>query len=380
MNSTRCLIKYILLLSLAFILTCSKSPHFEIHEEAAYDRLFKKNSGWTGADGAYSIALSDNKTLWVYGDTWIGKIKNNKHVDAALIRNSIAIQYGQNPNHASIQFFSGRGVDETSNAFFKPIDNKGWFWIYHGLLTNKGLYLFLIQIENTGNTSSAGFKIIGTWLAHVLNPNDSPATWQVKYRKIPWQTIADSGDTLFGSSLLMEDSFIYIYGTSEDINQGSHHKYMILARAPATALEKFNSWHFYSKGNWTKDFSLASRLCGDMANEYTVSYLPIYDKYVVVYSENSASENIMIRLAPKPYGPWTHPISIYKCPEVTWDSSIYCYAAKAHPALSSSPDELLITYIASSNDFWKIVADARLYRPRFLRLKFYPAKIFGKNY
>jgi hypothetical protein len=355
---------------LAALFACTSSPSFKVKEVNDYNLLFATKSGWTGADGAYSIELPDNKVLWLYGDTWVGKIHNNKHVDAVLINNSIAIQNNKNPVDASINFFFSQTSEGNPDAFIKPADGKGWFWIYHGLMAEKGLYLFLIQIDRTGSISEPGFKIIGTWLGHVLNPNHHPDQWRITQQRIPWERITDSGDMLFGSSLLLDNGHIYIYGTSEDIIHNVHHKYMILARVPAGSLDKFDKWRFFSNGKWVDDFSLASRICSDMANEYSVSYLPVFDKYITVYTEKSVSENIMIRFAPEPYGPWSEPVSIFKCPEVKWDDNIFCYAAKAHPALTSAPDELIITYVANSSDFWKMAADARLYRPKFLRAKF----------
>ena len=89
----------------------------------------------------------------------------------------------------------------------------------------------------------------------------------------------------------------------------------------------------------------------------------------MVYTENGMSENILIRLADHPWGPWSDPATIYRCPEAGWDSSYFCYAAKGHPSLSK-PNELIIAYVTNSFDFGKMVSDARIYRPRFLRLTF----------
>jgi hypothetical protein len=370
MSYRRWFLRILSIALLALLLACTKYPAPKVQEAKTYNTLFNTKSGWNGADGAYTIALSDSTVLWLYGDTWIGQIRNNKHVDSGLINNSVAIQKGDNPNKASVNFFYGKTKTGKPDAFIKPKDGKGWFWIYHGLMAKNDLYLFLVQIDRTSGNLTPGFKIIGTWLGIVSNPNQSPDKWQITQHKIPWGKYAATGDIIFGSSILHEDGFVYIYGTSEEIKKGVHHKFMILARVPAGALAKFSAWRFFSNGSWVDDFLLASRICEDMANEYSVSYLPVFNKYIAVYTENSVSENIMIRLAPEPHGPWSSPVSIFKCPEVKWDNSIFCYAAKAHPALSSPPDELIITYVANSNDFWKMAADARLYRPRFLRVKF----------
>ncbi|HUC83726.1 MAG TPA: hypothetical protein VL970_00930, partial [Candidatus Acidoferrales bacterium] len=55
-------------------------------------------------------------------------------------------------------------------------------------------------------------------------------------------------------------------------------------------------------------------------------------------------------------------------PEAKWGKDVFCYTAKAHPMLSSSGDELLLTYAANSFEFSNVLNDARLYWPRFVRL------------
>ena len=237
-------------------------------------------------------------------------------------------------------------------------------------MTAKGLFLFLIQIERTDEVSVFGFKIIGSWLGHVVNPEDPPPTWHLDIQKIPWATFSATQNTFFGSALLNLSGFIYIYGITEDIGDDVHRKYMILARVPEAGLVDFSQWRFFANGRWASDYSEATRLCDNMANEYSVSYQPALKKYVVVYSENGISEKIVARMASKPSGPWSEPLLLYRCPEASWHEDIFCYAAKAHGDISLTDDELIITYVANSVDFQKVAQDVRLYRPRFLRIRF----------
>jgi len=74
------------------------------------------------------------------------------------------------------------------------------------------------------------------------------------------------------------------------------------------------------------------------------------------------------RTAPTPVGPWSKPTTVYRCPESGWDKRIFCYAAKDHPELAGEM-ELLISYAANSFELSHVVADARLYWPRFIRVK-----------
>src|SRR5262245_8282131 len=105
-----------------------------------------------------------------------------------------------------------------------------------------------------------------------------------------------------------------------------------------------------------------------MANEYSVSYLSGVGRYVAVYTDRGLSDRIMARAAPAPWGPWSAPTALYRCPDVRRDRRIFCYGAKAHPEQTTG-DELIVSYVANSFDFWHVAKDARLYWPRFVQVR-----------
>ncbi len=360
-------IRWMLLLLALWLTACAPKPFVTVSELPAYNALFERESGWTGADGVYSVAFPEDKTVWLFGDTWIGKIRDGRHVEATLINNSLALQRGKDPATATVQFYYRQAVDGHPEPFIRPSDGKNWFWMYDGVLAPDGLYLFLIELERA---EPSGFRMIGTWLAQIANPSDSPPDWNVRLKRIPWARFSPSGDLFFGSAILEDGGFFYIYGIDEDVRNGWHHKYMIVARVPKDRLWDIDQWRFLADGAWTSDMGAITRLCGEMANEYSVSFLPGPGQYVAVYTEAGISDHIMARSAPTPWGPWSSPMSLYSCPESAWSPTVVCYAAKGHPSLASTPEALIVTYVANSTDFWEMVADARLYRPRFLKVQF----------
>jgi hypothetical protein len=161
-----------------------------------------------------------------------------------------------------------------------------------------------------------------------------------------------------------------VYGIAEEKINGRLQKFMVLARVPETGLPDFAQWRFYADGQWISDFTAAMHLCADMANEYSVSFLADYGKYVALYSRDGISQDIIARFAPAPWGPWGDPVTFYQCPEAGQGKGIICYAAKGHPDLTIARDELVVTYVANSTDFYTMAAHAQLYRPRFLRVRF----------
>lgn len=369
MNLKKWIYNYVVYLLVLLVGACASQPQVMVEVLPGYDAVFERKSGWTGADGAYSVELSDSKILWLFGDTWVGAVRDGRHVKADLVNNSIGIQYGRFLPDAVIYFYFNQAGSGEVSAFIRPDDGRGWFWPYHGTFNQKGLFIFLVQIERTQSESEGLFAVTGNWLVYVSNPDDSPRQWRIKQLKIPWSRFGPSGDTIFGSSVLRQGDHYYIYGTTEDIIDGFHFKHMIVARVPVAQITEFSQWRFFSKGQWVTDVSKATRISANMANEYSVSFMESLNKYIVVYSENSTSADISARLAPEPHGPWGEPFHLYTCPEESWHEEIFCYAAKAHPGLATTRDGIVVSYVTNSSNFDRIANDARLYRPRFIRVR-----------
>ncbi len=289
-----------------------------------------------------------------------------RHVNARLVNNSIAIQIGEEPEADSIHFFYQILPDGRPEAFVRPSDSLGWFWPHHGVRTAGGLYLFFVQMERTEDSGTFGFRPVANWLGQVRNPEEQPAHWTITQHKIPW----GSAKRHFGSFVLCQESYCYIFGTVLDEVQGSERRQLILARAPHDRLADFHSWRFFSGGEWIPEVDRAGRICEDVASELSVSFQPALNRYVLVYTEKGLSEGIVIRLSRNLSGPWSRPVRVYRCPEARQDPRIFCYAAKGHPEITLSPEELIVTYVTNSTDFEVIRSDASLYRPRFLRLHF----------
>ncbi|MCD4785933.1 MAG: DUF4185 domain-containing protein [Candidatus Eremiobacteraeota bacterium] len=364
----------ILLLSVSPISLLSKNitagKRFIVTKPAEYSSFFQRNEGWTGADGDYSVTLSKNKILWIYGDTWIGKIKNGKHIDSTLVNNSIAIQHGKDPRQAKIKYYWKKNEGGKHQAFITPTDGKGWYWFYDGVRVKNGLYLFLMQIDRTEDKSAFGFKSVGNWVAYIPNPDDSPEKWQIKQHKIPFSTFSVGGLRQFGSAVMKHGDYVYIYGAKEEKKDKILKRYMIVARVKTGEMGDFDKWRFYTENGWSSDYKKCKKIIGDIANEYSVTYMPDMKKFIAIFTEGGLSPWIVMSSSENPYGPWDNPERIYKCPEADNKKGIFCYAAKAHPQLLHLKNELIVTYITNTYDFKQLENDASLYWPIFIKIKF----------
>lgn len=354
---------FFLLLSVA----CSTAPRFHAEALPAYDACFDRREGWIGGDGVYSVALPGDRLVWLFGDTFIGKVTGNRREDAALVHNSSAVQQGKEWDCSRISFHYSVAAPGEPADLILPADARGWLWLLDGLVAGGTLHMFMIQVEKTDASSTFGFRVTDAWLGVVDNPEAPPGSWHVIQHRIPFARFSDDGDRIFGSAVWSEDGFAYIYGTQET-RKGE--KCMVLARAPADAISDFSTWRFYSNGSWIADPAGADCLADGMASEYSVSFLPLQERYALIYTDRGFSRNILMRIAPRPWGPWGDPVVLYQCPEAERRPGIFCYAGKGHPELSDGKSDLIITYIASSDDFEELIQDAALYRPRFIRVTF----------
>jgi hypothetical protein len=355
-----------LLIIFLFLAACQTQPRFSVEPLPRYEALFQRTSGWTGGDGAYSTPLGADRVLWLFGDTFVGEVRDGRRINTRLVSNTIAVQAGRAPDGGSIAFFHGTSAAGLPSAFLEPADGRGGLWPYQGVQTADGLYLFLLQIERSDPGSAFGFRLVSIWLGKVADPDVPPERWTLSQKKIPW----GHERRLFGSAVLLSGDYVYIYGIIDDAASGVMVKHMIVARAPVQKLGDFAAWRFFAEGEWVTEVDRASRLCGNIANEFSVSFQPAVNRYVLVYTDGGMSEHILIRYASQPHGPWSGPTRVYRCPEMSWDSRIFCYAAKAHPELAQDAGELIVTYVANATDFALLESDERLYRPRFLRITF----------
>jgi len=331
-----------------------------------WDALFQRASGWIGADGNYSIPLDRDTTLWLFSDTFVGRVEDGKRLDARMINNSIALQRGTN----APEFFYGTATNGQPASFVTPQGSRrGYLWLAHGLRTDRGLFFFMQRVETVNAGTPFGFKLRDGWLAQVAKPDAPPAQWRITQTQVPCTEITEKGALIFGGAVLRQGECVYVFGgdSRPEAEKAGVPKGLVLARVPEGQFADFAQWRFLADGEWQGDFRRLTPVFPNLGSEFSVSWLPGRKEYAAVYSEGIGGK-ILVRLAPAVTGPWSSPKEVFRCPEMDWPSKAFCYAAKAHPELVTAPDELLITYAANAWDFWDLFKDARLYWPRFVRV------------
>ncbi|MFI5308659.1 MAG: hypothetical protein ACHQ53_14970 [Polyangiales bacterium] len=320
------------------------------------DALFRGDPKFLGGDAAVSVPLGDERVLWLFGDSFVATQAGQTRDAAAFVRNSVAVQLGADPTHASLRLFVGTTAEGAPTAFFED-PQGGWFWPGHGLLLDGALTLFLERMQPDASAAGLGFRAAGFAVVRIDNPEADPVAWHIVAVPTP-----DQGELgLVGVSVLLAGQHVYAYAVREP---GDHA--VMLLRWPRAAFSRGELMH---PQRWTgaaqgfRDDGAAAVVIPDGAAELSVSPDP-RGGYVEVQSHGFGAAPIELRFSRAPEGPWTNAVRWYR-PAGTPPASELWYAGRAHPELRGA--DLIVTYATNSLDHDRLLNDMGLYFPRFVR-------------
>lgn len=332
-----------------------------------WDRLFERTTGFIGSDCGYTIEIGHERTLWLFGDTFIGEVRGHRRVNAQMVHNSIAVLNGMQPDESRFHFYWGQ-QNGVNTPYLVPKKSNLAYWFEDGAVILHKLWLFLSQIEYLPTGGMFGFKMNGIVLSGAEISSSDPRRWKFRTVSFPYYDDSPSDNEWFGAAVLPQGRYLYIYGLRQESAASPLKRGLLVARVSADQIADFSRWRFWSDGKWVADRHRAEASGSDLGAEMSVSYQPELGCYLLAYSPSDLAPVIRIRTAMKPYGPWSKAITVYTCPEGKIPTAL-CYAAKGHPELSNRND-LLISYATNSTDFEKVLNDSRLYDLRFIRLIF----------
>jgi len=138
--------------------------------------LFHRDPRWLGADAALSIPLGDDRVLWLFGDTFVALSSANVRSESAMVRNSVAIQLGDDPRVASIAFSWRKKADGSPASFF-PENGEHWYWPGHGIRLVEGPLVIFLYVMVPTPGEGLGFACTGYALAVIDDPDTPAAIW-----------------------------------------------------------------------------------------------------------------------------------------------------------------------------------------------------------
>jgi hypothetical protein len=351
--------------------------------------LFDRDSGWTGADGIFSIPVNGvetpgtagaTRTLFLFNDTAIGDVNpdGTRAPGTTLVNNTAALLRGGAPDPTAIDFF-WRGGRQNPGALLVPDTPLSrpdeWYWNADGIVLDNTLWAYYLRV-GPGGGGAFPFELVGANLAATSLDGGRPGPAVQFDTPLYRPAQGNLGDLTFGAGILPNlpsagvpnpDGYLYVYGVRND----AFNKKLLVARVRPEDIAAFDRYRYWDGAAWVADLDAAAPVTDRVSNELSVT--PLSDgRYLLVFQIDGISRHTGARVGESPVGPWGPVIRVYGCPEVEQDSDFYCYNAKAHPHLSE-PGTLLISYNVNTFDFFgDFFRDADLYRPRFIRLRGLP--------
>ena len=331
------------------------------------ERLFHQDPRWLGADGALSVRLSNGRILWLFGDTFVATSNARVRSESKIVRNTVAIQTGNDPRTGSVAFGWGQEADGSPASFFLEHGER-FYWPGHGIRLDKGpLVIFLYALVATPG-QGLGFESVGYAIAVIDNPDAPLQDW--KPRVVDAK--ADTFDAVPATAVLREHGYVVALAIRQ---QGTHAGALVrypvacLAQGDVTTAE----WWAGEALGWVPASLLGEDgpvfVLDDAGSECSLHWDTRTRSFIHVASYGFGATTIGLRMAPALTGPWSSPVVVYRPPESDGPRP-FVYAAKAHPELAG-PDtaDLVITYATNSFEFADLLTqegERTLYWPRFV--------------
>lgn len=309
---------------------------------------------WTGSDATYSVPLPDGRTLWLWGDTFLGRVNADRSRDPqAFIHNAWTVQ--ERDGRFGTTLYRTDGLFGSARAWENPDpDANVWYWPGDATVVGNTVEHLLFRISGAG----PAFGIVGVDLATYSLPDLT--LLRVDPMPAAFVPVAGGGPTAFGVALMEDKDYTYVYGCEEWLLD----KHLHVARVKRGASLR-TAWEYWDGAAWTTVPVASKRILSRVANEMSVVRTPT-GGYRVVTQDVGILPEVYAYSATKPQGPWGGRTLLYRTPED--QAKLLTYNAKEHPQLSR-PGRVVLSYNVNARSDNDLYADVANYRPRFVEVR-----------
>lgn len=305
----------------------------------------------TGGDGAISIPIDNTKSIWLWGDSFLGEVNENKRSKSAPF---VMGNVWQLLDRESVKTITG-GTLENPESLLQTENvngNKAILWPMHGFVKNDIVHVFMSTIVQTGT---------GTWDFYWY----STVYYRLKLSDLSvidrqeWLT-REQTEAHFGFGVTEYNGFYYIYGSNPQENFAAT---LHVARARLID-DKLQDWEYFDGTKWVYDAKESKSLYGvDIPISEQFSVFRHNNKFILL-TQDRFNPEIYTFCSDAPEGPWSNKKHIYTIPEGQ-DSTLFTYNAMAHPQYISDNNKLLVSYCVNAKNTLDLYKNASIYKPRF---------------
>ncbi|WP_186526186.1 DUF4185 domain-containing protein [Leekyejoonella antrihumi] len=316
---------------------------------------------WQAADVGLTLPLQDGRTVWVFGDTL-----RPLHVSPRFVASSMLIS-------------SGQCVAQVLPAGGGPVipagSHKQVCWPTAGVVlpspartstsqpATDQLDISCSRVRR--GQGALNFTYLGLTMARFTVPRGGVPTLVKTWQVTPDDT--DPSQMNWGSALLHDGDWIYIYGTRLQQRGGSARS-LYVARAPVGALDAARAWTYWTGRDWVHDAARAqSTLPAAVGVSQSLTVSQVGDVYVMVSKDGGDfADDVGVWRSDTPLGPWV--LSYTRAVPYDDGSGVLTYEPLAHPDLPLADGNLLVSLSRSPTNLTSLLADPALGRPDFIEV------------
>ncbi len=309
-----------------------------IYKDSLVTRFFQKEQGCIAGDGGFSIPLSNNKVLWLMGDSHIDDYDTKTRTVPCLfqVRNTALLQPLN--NWKSKQTRTLTGTQSGLKSYLKNNPNDTFFcWPGAGIQLKDTVYIYCSSFKNQGS-GAFGFASAG---------NDFIAKVSIEDMKVKsFHPLPGFNGISFGICFIKDEKtdWVYVYGqkyTSAEIRCD-----LYLARF--SAKQPDTAWQYWDGSTWTNDVMTAASIAMQTGVSGTFQVSKVRGKMLLLSSALSincdSGTEMYTAFSDNLTGPFSGKKLFYAIDDRLKGHSPFFYSAIAHPEYINNKDELLITY------------------------------------
>ncbi|MFF9216577.1 DUF4185 domain-containing protein [Streptomyces viridosporus] len=350
-------------------------------EFARYGDDATRTDDWTGGDGTHSVRLPDGRLLWLFSDTYLGRVHRPpnpvgessawRDVTAPLVRNSAVLMR------------DGR-LERTLPAplFPDPAPNR-WRWPVAARVEPRSpgsaeqVVRVLLWVRATGQSPWIYGVPLATEVATLSLPDlrlESVVT------VLDQQQVPDpSRRVLFGTTLVAEDGWTYVFGGDDGRPASRPASHAYVARVPEGGLADPAAWEHWNGSAW-QTRARPRPVLGDGRHKgvgSAFSVVRVDGTYVLFTMAAGAAglTTVAAYWACSPSGPWHGPAEEFD-PALPRDGTA-AYNPQTHPELSDDGRLVLsydVNWLETSGAAVMLSRNVSLYRPRFVTIRLAPVR------
>lgn len=337
------------------------SDALKAYKDMVFTEHLRCTEGWIAGDGAFSIPVDEDRSLWLFGDSYMDSYDMVSGTVPCLFqaRNAAMLMNISNP----AEKITLRNPDHDRTLFTYGHDRNYWFWPSSGFTSRDTIYIFQSRIRATGDGGIWGFAGVDTNYVAKIPVDDLSV---ITYSILPGRDSIN-----FGLSFIDKGRFTYVYG----IKSNGFGNDLFAARFRKGDI--YSPWSYFDGQGWSSDISRIKKIY----SEFTASFwvCRIGQKYVLLTTEFSVNcdqgKNVYSCTADSPSGPFNDKRSIWQVDDTLNGHYPFFYAVAAHPEFDNDRRELLVTY--SINGYGECLEtcingrmDPDVYRPKAVRVPY----------